>query len=108
MVANAVVHRQVDGMIAITRIEGRVVDAHASNDAGNDDVRVGIAIAVSIGGEIVLKEKAADLKKLGYRFAMVAGNARSKILRSLDAARSCFRGKAWHREWYARSSRIGG
>ena len=75
-------------MIALAHVEGAAVHLHAINHVGDEDIGVGVAVAVRICREVVGNQVAAHLDVHGNRLAVVAGYSGGKILRRLDAARS--------------------
>jgi len=62
---------QVDGVIAVASIV--VVDEDAPDRGRDDEVRIAIAVPVRIRGQIIVKEKAADLEELRDGLAVIAG-----------------------------------
>jgi len=84
---------EVDGVITFADVEGTTIDGDGFDGGRNQKIGIGIAVAVSVGGEIVGKKKIAYLEKLGDGFAVIAGYTGSEILRSFDTAGSGFDGK---------------
>ena len=84
--ARIICGRQVQRMIALQHIESAAVCRHAAQHAGDVDIRVGVAVAMRVGGKVVGHQIAAHRDVLRNRFAVVAGHAGHKILRRLDAA----------------------
>src|SRR5262249_19250363 len=84
--SQAIGYRQIDGVIALADIERSAVGLDRADGSGDQEVRIRITIAVRVGGQVVRKEIFSDLEKLRDGFAMVTSNARSKVLRGLDAA----------------------
>ena len=77
---------EIDGVVAVAGIEGGAIDEHAADGLRNDDIGIGIPVAVGVGGEIVVEEKAVDVKELGDRFAVVACDSGREVLGRLDAS----------------------
>jgi hypothetical protein len=73
-------------MIAFTHIEGSAIRSDGLDQGGNDDVRVGIAVAMGVGRKVIRGKIAADLPEGGDRFAAVARDSGSEVLRGFDAA----------------------
>src|SRR5579872_6789732 len=53
-----------------------------------------VSVAMGVGGEVVLKEEAADLKEHGDGLAVIARYAVDEVLRRLDSAGGGFDGHA--------------
>ena len=94
-------------MVAFPHIECAAIRLHAFDDGRDHDVRVGIAVAVRVGAQIVGHQEAADLDELRDGLAVIAGHARSEILRRLDAARCGLDGQPGNRDRRAGAARIG-
>src|SRR5271165_402812 len=77
---------EIDGVVAFADVEGSAVHGHGFDGRRNKEVRIGVAVAVSISGKVVRVEEVADLKELGDRLSVVAGNAGGEILRRFDAS----------------------
>src|SRR5277367_2235157 len=77
-------------MIAFAHIEGTAVHQDAADGLRDENVGVRVAVAVGVGGKIVGNQIASDLKVRGDGFAVIPGDARREILRSLDSARGSF------------------
>src|SRR5215472_10726126 len=97
----------VDRVVAFADVEGGTVHIDRLDGQRNKDVRVGVAIPVSIGGKVIRIEKIANLEVLRHRLTVVAGDSGSKVLRRLDASGSCFNRQTWDRDGSARPAWIG-
>ena len=98
---------QIDGVIALAHVERAAVDSDAVDGQRNQRIRIGVAVTVRVGGQIVGIQKVADLEVLRNGLAMVAGDSGSEILRRLDASRGGFDGKARNGDRRARAAGIG-
>src|SRR5215469_12452074 len=76
-------------MIAFEHIEGSTVGSDATKCGSYIDIRIGIAVAVGVCGEIVGNEIGSDRDVLSDRFPMVPGYARDEILWSFDTPCRC-------------------
>ena len=76
------------GVVSLADVEGAAIGLHAFDCRGNQNVRIGIAVAVGVGREIIGNQIAANLHVLSDWFAVISGDARSKILRRFYSARS--------------------
>ena len=76
----------VDGIVAFAHVEGGAVHVDRANGQRNQEVRVGIAVAVSVGRKVVGIKEVADLEILRDRLAVVARNSGREVLRRLDAS----------------------
>jgi len=92
--AQAVSGCQVQRVIALQHIEGAAIGRYTAQHSGNVDIRVGIAIAVGVGREVVCNQIVAHRDVLGDGFAVVSSHAGRKILRCLDAAGCGLNGQA--------------
>ena len=98
---------EIDRVVAFAHIEGAAIDGDSFNDGRDEEVGIGIAIAVSIGGKVVRVEKVADLEELRDGLAVIAGYARREVLRSFDSAGGGFNRQAGERDGRSRTSGIG-
>jgi hypothetical protein len=80
-------------VVAFSHVEGAAVGLYVLDDHRHHDVRVGIAIAVRVGAEIVRDEIGTDLKEGGDRLTVVAGDSGREILGRLDASGGGFDGQ---------------
>src|SRR5208283_3034020 len=97
---------EIDGVVAFANVEGSAIDGDGFDDWRDEKVRIGIAVAVSVGREVVGIEEIADLKELGDGLAVVAGNTRRKVLRRFDSSGGGLDGKAGNGDGRSRPSRI--
>src|SRR3984893_2341644 len=77
---------QIDGMISLSDVERAAVDLNAFDRLRNKDVWVGISVAMRICRQIVRHQISADGDELRDRFAVIAGDAGRKVLRSFNSA----------------------
>ena len=77
---------EVDGVIPFPHVERAAIDGDGFDDRRDEEIGIGVAVAVGVGGEIVGIEKIADLIELSDGLAVISGDARGEILRSFDAA----------------------
>src|SRR2546423_10572244 len=94
-------------MVAFPNVKCGAVYGDAFNYWWNQDIRIGVAVAVGIGGKIVGGKEVVDLEELGGSLAMIAGAAGSKILRGFDSTRCRFDGGTRNGNPGARPPRIG-
>src|SRR5208283_2906739 len=73
-------------MIPFPHVERAAIHLNAFNHLENEDVWVGVAVSVRVGGEIVGNQVASHLEIGGDGFAMISCYAGREILRSLDAS----------------------
>ena len=106
MRAQSVDRSQVQRMIALAHVEGAAIHLHAFNCAGDENVRVGVAVAVRIRRQIIRQQVASHLDVLRDGLAVVASHSWRKILRRLDAARCRLNGIAGNGDRRAWPSRI--
>src|SRR6266852_3015636 len=78
--SKTIADREVDGVVAMPHIEGTSVGLDVADSGGNQQVRVGIAVAVRVCRQIVLEKKIADLDVLCDGFAVVARHAGREVL----------------------------
>src|SRR5579872_7036355 len=88
--------RKILRVISVPHIESAGVGRDISDSRWNQQVRIGIAIAMGIRRQIVLKQKITDLDVLCNRLAVVACDSGGEVLRRFYAARRGFRRKPWH------------
>ena len=88
---------EIDGVIAIERAEGSVINGDGGYGSWNQNIGIRISVTVSVRGQIVLEQKSRDVEVLSDRNAVVPGNSWSKVLRCLDAAGRGFGGKTGDR-----------
>ena len=98
---------EIDGVVALADVEGATIDGDGIDDGGNQEIGIGVTVAVGVGGEIVGEEEIADLEELRDGFAVITGNAWSEILRGFDAAGSGFDGETGDGDGSARAPGIG-
>ncbi len=85
---------QVDRVIPFQHVKGAAIDLNAIDHLRNENVDIGITVAVRVGGEIVRGQISAYAKILRDRFAVISGHAGNEILRRLDSAGSRLNRKA--------------
>ena len=73
-------------MVAFADVEGAAIHGDGFDDGRDQKIRVGVAVAVRVGRQVIRIEKIADLIELRDGFAMIARYTRREILRSLDPA----------------------
>ena len=64
------------------------------NRRRNEEIWIGVAVSVGVGGEVIWIEKIPDLKVLGDGFSVISSNTGGKILGSFDSSRCGFDGKS--------------
>src|ERR1039458_3397340 len=89
--------REIDRVVPLTHVERAGINLHSAECRGNDDVGVGVAVAVSVGGKIIGKKEIPNLQILADGFAVIASHAGGKILRRLDTARGRFNRQSGNR-----------
>ena len=107
MLAGGINGSQVQGVVAFANIEGAAIHLDALDDAGDEDIGVGVAVAMGVGGEVIGQEVFAHLEKLGDGLAVISGHTGCEILRRLDAAGGRLDGIAGNGDGRARPSGIG-
>src|SRR5271167_4466406 len=70
---------EIDGVVAFADVEGAAIDGDGFNDGRNQEVWVGVAVAVCVSRQVVRVEEVANLKELRDGLAVVAGNAGREI-----------------------------
>jgi len=90
---------QIDRMITLSDIERAAVDLNAFDHLWNKDIWVGISIAVRICRQIVRNHVSAHGDELRDRFAVIAGDSRREVLRSLDSAGGGLDRVSGYRNW---------
>jgi len=66
-------------VITFAHVESSAIGFDGSDAVGDQDVGIGVAIAVSVGGEIVGEKKIADLKKLTDGLAVISATPERNI-----------------------------
>src|SRR5580700_8765716 len=94
-------------MISLTSVIGSAVNLSALNNFRNQDIRIGVAIAVSVGGEIIWHEISAERNVLGDGLAVISSYARGKILWRFDPAGCRFVRVSGNRNRRAGSAGVG-
>ena len=77
---------EIDRVIPFPHIEGAAIDGDGFDDRRNQEIRIGVTVAVRVCRQIVGIEEIADLIELGDGLAVIAGDTGREILRRLDAA----------------------
>lgn len=82
--------REIDRVIAFARIKRPTIDGHAFNRGGDQQIRIGVAVAVSVGWQIIGEKKIADVEELRDGLAVISSHTGRGILRRLDSPGRCF------------------
>src|ERR1700735_1110335 len=93
-------------MVSFPTIERPAINLDAFENLRNKYVRIGIAIAMGIGRQIVRHEIAAHGDVLRNGFAVISRNPRRKVLWRFDPAGGGFNWVAWNRHGCAGASGI--
>src|SRR5580658_1481950 len=94
-------------MIALQYVVSAAVGGYASERRGNENIRVGVSISVSIGGKIVGNQVTAHGNVLGDGLTMIPGHPRCEVLRSLDSPGRGFNRQARDGDRRAGPCRVG-
>src|SRR6266853_5319211 len=94
-------HRKVHRVISVAHVEGAGVGRDILDFRGNQQVGVGIAVAMSVRRQVVLQQKVADLDVLRNRLPMITRHPGGKVLWRLHASRRGLGRKARHRDRHA-------
>src|ERR1700722_11785098 len=98
---------QVERVVPLQHVKGAPIDLNAIDRLRNENVDIGITVAVRVGGEIVRGQISANAKILRDRFAVISGHAGNEILRRLDSAGSRLDGKTGDGNWSTGVTGIG-
>src|SRR5580704_4261149 len=94
-------------MISLTSVIGSAVKLSALNNFRNQDIRISVAVTVSVGGEIIRHEISANRDVLSDGLAVISSYARSKILWRFDPAGRRFGRVSGNRNRRAGSAGVG-
>src|SRR5271165_2030599 len=91
--------RQVNGVIAFADIEGPAIYGNCFDNWRDQEIGIGIAVAMGVGRKVVWVEKVADLKELSDRLPVIAGNTWREVLRRFYSSRGSLDGQARDGDW---------
>ena len=69
-------NREIFSVISFTHVECAAIGLHAFQNARDQDVGVGIIVAMRMGRQIVRNQIGSDLDVLGNRLSMISRHSR--------------------------------